>query len=344
MVPPGQPRSYYGEPVLATPVWAPEIPAYFFAGGVAGAAAPLAFFAHSSGNDVLARRAAMVALTGALVSPPLLIKDLGKPIRFLYMLRVFKVTSPMSVGSWILAAFGPCAALSAASEMLDVFPRVGRAAQAAGLVLGPLLGTYTAALIANTAVPIWHDARRELPFVFGASAVATAGAATGLVTAPSAGEPAWRMAIGGAVVELIALQVMERRLGWIAEPYHRGRPSLLARSGKALTAAGAGAVLGKLVQTRAWRGGRTVGDRVLRRRRVAPSADRISQVGGAAILAGGLLGRWAIFRAGFDSSADPRYTVKPQRERVKQAGSAAEIGGTGFDKRPAADGSGTLQS
>lgn len=107
MVPPGEPRSYYGEPVLATPVWSPEIPLYFFTGGVAGAAAPLAFFAHGSGNHVLAQRAALVALAGAAVSPPLLIKDLGKPIRFLYMLRVFKVTSPMSVGSWILTGSGP---------------------------------------------------------------------------------------------------------------------------------------------------------------------------------------------------------------------------------------------
>src|SRR5204862_3440317 len=98
--------SYYGRPILKEPVWTPEIPIYFFAGGMAGAAAAAAWLAEIRGNDDLARRAWLVALGGATASPALLISDLGRPARFLNMLRMFKVTSPMSVGSWILAGAG----------------------------------------------------------------------------------------------------------------------------------------------------------------------------------------------------------------------------------------------
>jgi formate-dependent nitrite reductase membrane component NrfD len=215
-----EPRSYYGEPVIAEPVWNPEIPVYFFVGGVAGASAPLTLAASLRGNDALARRAAAIALVGSAVSAGLLVKDLGRPERFLNMLRMFKVSSPMSVGSWVLTGFGATAAASAGRELLGVLPRPGRAAQVAGAGLGPLLSTYTATLIANTAVPVWHEARRELPFVFGASAVGTAGALATLVTPPHDAAPARRMLVGGAVAELAAVQAMERRLGAIGKPDH----------------------------------------------------------------------------------------------------------------------------
>src|SRR4051812_49780311 len=106
---------------------------------------------------------------------------------------------PRSVGSGVLGGSGPPAAASAGRELLGVFPGPGRAAQVAGAGLGPLLATYTATLIANTAVPVWHEARRELPFVFGSGAVATAGAVATLVTPAPHAAPARRMLIGGAV-------------------------------------------------------------------------------------------------------------------------------------------------
>jgi formate-dependent nitrite reductase membrane component NrfD len=267
-------------------VWKPEIAAYFFVGGVAGAAAPLTLAAGLRGNDVLARRAAAIALTGAIISPGLLIKDLGRPERFLNMLRMFKLTSPMSVGSWVLTGFGATAAASAARELAGRLPATGRGAQIAGAALGPLLATYTATLIANTAVPVWHEARRELPFVFGSGAVATAGALATLVTPARAAGPARRMLVGGALAEIGAVHAMERRLGELGEPYHAGRVGRLARAAKALTATGAVATLA-----------------------------RRPRAGALAVLAGGALERWVVFRAGFASAADPRYTVVPQRAR-----------------------------
>ena len=112
-----QPRN---RAVLKEPVWTAEIPLYFYAGGLAGASAGLGLLSDLRGERVLARRAWALALAGSVVSPALLISDLGVPRRFLHMLRLFKVTSPMSVGSWILAAFGA----STAAIMTSTFAAV----------------------------------------------------------------------------------------------------------------------------------------------------------------------------------------------------------------------------
>src|SRR5829696_3345202 len=130
MVPEEEARSYYGRAVLKEPIWSWEIPCYFFAGGLAGASSNLALVARLAGNDRLARRALLVALGGAAVSPPLLISDLGRPDRFYNMLRVFKPTSPMSVETWVLSAFGAATGLATDSEVLGLFPRLGRFCQA----------------------------------------------------------------------------------------------------------------------------------------------------------------------------------------------------------------------
>jgi subtilisin family serine protease len=126
----------------------------------------------------VARRAWATALVGATASPALLISDLGVPRRFLNMLRMFKVTSPMSVGSWILAGFGTATAPAALHALSGGrLGAAGRAAQVTSAVLGMPLASYTAALVSNTAVPVWHHARHELPFVFAAGAAMSAGAA-----------------------------------------------------------------------------------------------------------------------------------------------------------------------
>jgi formate-dependent nitrite reductase membrane component NrfD len=174
-VPEEEVRSYYGQPILKEPTWTWEIPAYFFTGGLAGASADLSLVARLAGNHVLARRALLVALGGVGVSPVLLISDLGRPERFYEMLRVLKPTSPMSVGTWVLSAFGTSTGIAAASDVFGIFPRAGRFFEALSALLGPALATYTAVLIADTSVPVWHEARRELPLVFAASSAASCG-------------------------------------------------------------------------------------------------------------------------------------------------------------------------
>jgi hypothetical protein len=289
-------ESYYGRPILKEPVWKWEIPVYFFFGGMAGAAAPFALLSELRGDEALARRAWLVAMAGAAASPPLLVADLGRPERFHRMLRVLKPTSPMSIGSWVLGASSTAIVFSSARSFLGWFPRLGRVAGATA-ILGPALSTYTAVLVADTAIPAWHDARRELPFVFASGAATSAGSAIAIL---GGGPPARRLALVGAAGELASTTWMEHRLGDLGEPYRQGPAGAAARSAKALTAAG-GLVM-------ALRGGRRAG--------VA--------AGGALMLAGALATRWAVYKAGFQSAADPKYVVEPQRARMAaRAGASA---------------------
>ncbi len=165
-----QASSYYGLPLLKKPVWTWEIPLYFFVGGAAGASAVIGFAARITGGDErLIRDARWVAAIGANVSTPLLIADLGRPERFLNMLRVFKPQSPMSVGAWIVAAFG------AASTGAIILPKPLRnVAAAASAAAGLGMATYTGVLVGATAVPVWSKHVRTLPILFGASGVGSA--------------------------------------------------------------------------------------------------------------------------------------------------------------------------
>ncbi len=286
--------SYYGRPVIKQPVWTAEIPLYFFTGGLAGASAGLAYMAERTDNDVLARRAWLAALGGISVSPALLISDLGVPSRFLNMLRMFKITSPMSVGSWILSGCGAATALAAADNLTGRFPRTAAIAKPAAALLGLPLSTYTGALVANTAVPVWHEARLSLPALFAGGAAASAGAAATILTPPEHATPARRMALIGAAAELVATNAMEQQLGTLAEPYHEGAAGTLARAAKVMTAVG----------------GLAIGGWGHRRRSAAA-------LGGAVLLGGALAERFAVYRAGFASAKDPKFTVAPQRERVR---------------------------
>ncbi|MCA3747991.1 MAG: polysulfide reductase NrfD [Rubrobacter sp.] len=286
-------RSYYGRPILKQPVWTWEIPWYFFAGGAAGASAPLALAASLAGNRRLERTARLAALAGAAASPALLISDLGRPERFYNMLRVFKPTSPMNVGTWILSGFGTAAGIAAATDLLGVFPRLGRAAGAAAALLGPPLATYTAVLIADTSVPVWHEARRELPLLFAASSAASAGAVGTIFNPPEAAGPARRLLVGGAALELAVSEAMKRRLGGLAEPYGRDEAGRYERLATGLTAAG------------------TVLAALAGRSRLAAA------LGGALVLGGAAAKRWSVFKAGFQSARDPKYTVSHQRERLE---------------------------
>src|SRR5437764_7429222 len=135
-------NTYHGQPVIKEPVWTWEIPTYFFTGGLAGASAGLAYLSELRGNDVLARRAWANALVAVTASPALLTSDLGKPLRFLNMLRMIKVTSPMSLGSWTLLASESTTAVVMANQLTGLFPRASRVARPAAAILGLPLSTY----------------------------------------------------------------------------------------------------------------------------------------------------------------------------------------------------------
>lgn len=289
--------SYYGKPIVKPPVWEElDIAGYLFAGGLAGACSILGAGADLSARPHLARRSKLCAGAALTVSLTALVHDLGRPARFLNMLRVFKPTSPMNVGAWLLGAYGPLNAATAASDVLGVAPRAGRGAGLGAGVLGAGVASYTAALIADTAVPAWHEGRRELPFLFVGSAAA-AGGGFGLLAAPSSESgPARRMAVLGAATELVAEHLMERRLGMIAETLHDGVAGRRLRAAKALSLVGA---LGAAA--------------------IAPRGRLAASLSGVALLAGSALTRFGLFAAGVASARDPKYTVEPQRRRMREA-------------------------
>jgi hypothetical protein len=280
-------------PVIKPPVWTPEIPMYFYVGGLAGASAGFGLLSGARGEHAIARRAWAVAFAGSVVSPALLISDLGVPRRFLNMLRMVKVTSPMSIGSWILVGFGATTAPAAAHAVTGRLGTLGRGAQAASAVLGLGLSSYTGALIANTSVPVWHDARAELPAIFCAGAATSAGAALTALSPVDEAEGARRLAVLGAVLELAGVELMTRHVdsGAYHDPPVRG----LKRAATALTAAGALVI--------AARG---------RRSRAA------SVAGGLLLTLGAVAERSTIFRAGARSAERPQDTVGPQRARIEQ--------------------------
>jgi hypothetical protein len=286
-------RSYYDQPVINKPVWeAPDIPGYLFLGGLAGAGAAVGLGAQITGRPALARASKVASAAAGHLSLVALVHDLGRRGRFLNMLRVFKVTSPMSVGSWLLAGFVPAATVAALSDATGVAPAVGILASAAAATLGLPVATYTAALISDTAVPAWHDGFEWMPFVFVSSAASSA-AGIGLMAAPVA-ESGPMVALGAVsgLAEIALSKLMESRIGMVKEAYHDGKAGRYLKLAEVLTAVGAVAAA-------------TSGRSRLRR-----------TTAGAMLLAGSALTRFGIFEAGMNSAEDPKYTVVPQRQRL----------------------------
>src|SRR5436190_2262723 len=158
-------RGYYGLPFLKEPVWTWEVPAYFFVGGAAGAAAVLGAAAQLTGADRdLVSDARWIAAAGSVLSAPLLIGDLGRPERFLNMLRVFKPKSPMSVGAWTLTAFGT---FSAGAILAGKIRFIADASALGSAATGLVMATYTGVLIGATSIPAWADHASMLPIHFG---------------------------------------------------------------------------------------------------------------------------------------------------------------------------------
>jgi len=296
MVPEADFSSYYGRPVLQETVWGPDIPSYLFLGGLAGASSALAAAAQLSGHPELARTAKTGAAGAISLSMMALVHDLGRPARFINMLRVVKVTSPMSVGTWILSAYTPLALGAAASAVTRKLPRAGLAATLPAAALGPAVAAYTSVLLCDTAVPAWHEGHREMPFLFAGSATAAAGGLGMLAVRPDQAAQAVKFGVLGAAAEITAKRLLLRRLGPAAEPYQKGRAGTMMQAAEALTAAGLlGAVLAGRSRTAA-------------------------ALSGTALMAASALTRFGVFEAGRASARDPKYTVGPQRQRLREQG------------------------
>ena len=228
---------------------------------------------------------------------PLLVSDLGRPERFLYMLRMFKVTSPMSVGSWILAAMGPAAAGAAVGRPARHLPAAGAGRRGGGRPARPGPGhlhrrpgrRHGRAGVARGAAASCRSCSPAAP-------PPAPGRPRVLSTPAADAGPARRLVVTGAAAR--AGRPPRRWSGaWAswASPTTRARPAAWPAWPRRARPAGPG-----------WSplGGR--------RRRAVTAA------GAALVLAGSACERWAVYKAGFQSARDPRYIVEPQRARMAE--------------------------
>ena len=225
-------------PMMNAPVWTWEVPVYFWLGGLAAGASFVAAAADVVGDEDSAVVLRRVALGAAVPCAPLLIADLGRPMRFLHMMRIFKPRSPMSMGAWCLIGFSTTASGAVGADLIG---RRGEAKLLGGLTafLGTYLGSYTGALLAATAVPVWGRSRVLLGPIFVCTAVGSGASVAQLVLRPGPTRAgAARIATGAMATELVISFVNERRLGELAEALEHGKAGRCFRFAKALTAAG----------------------------------------------------------------------------------------------------------
>jgi len=294
--------SYYGLPIIKPPVWTWEVPLYFFAGGAAGASSVIGIAAQLTGaSPSLVRDARWIAAIGAAASGPLLILDLGRPERFLNMLRVFKPQSAMSVGAWTLSVFGTTSmfaaiawergrpARSSRAALRARRPRsqvIGDASAFAAAVSGLVMATYTGVLLGATSIPVWAAHARTLPIHFGASALASA---TALLTLRGHDEQALNvLALAAAAFETYTGIEIESDRSIDSDPLRHGITGTTTRIG--------GFFSGPLPLVL-----RLLGIRSKRARRAAA----------ASALLGSLITRVAWIEAGKASAADPRPHLRP---------------------------------
>jgi formate-dependent nitrite reductase membrane component NrfD len=303
---------YYDIPVIHGPHWKWLVIGYFYFGGISGASAVIAAFSRLYGgatSATLSRTATYVSFMALLPCPVLLILDLGRPARFFHMLRAFRVTSPMSVGTWGLTTFGVISTLTTGLQLLDdrsarrgEDPNHAWQAIAKGLALlgglsGFFVAGYTGVVLAATAVPLWSKRPALLGPLFLSSAMTSGAAAISAVASASDHEEGdtqdrlRTLELLSTVTEESLLVIWIMALGQTAKPMTQGRLGAVVRHG----AVGAGMALPLSIAALS---------PYLPRRLRRPAAI----VSAALTLAGVFAVRYAVVIGGRESAEDPHAT------------------------------------
>jgi hypothetical protein len=299
---------YYGVHLLKEPQWNWAIPLYFFVGGAAGASSVIATAADWVGDDFdLARKARWLALGGAGLSSALLIYDLGKPSRFLNMLRVFKPQSPMSMGAWCLAAFANATAAATFADLVrDRFGNslpvrlLGSAARGASSLFGLPFSNYTGVLIGATAVPVWNHNVETLPIHFGASGLQSACSLLELWGFDDS-RALNMLGVGAAAYETWEGFHLESNFDRVNDPLKHGTSGWITRIG--------GVLSGPVPLVLRILGGSSGSSTSRRMRRMAAWSG----------VAGSLLTRYGWMRAGHSSAQNWRIPLEiPENSRVNE--------------------------
>ena len=290
--------TYYDRPLLKAPVWKIDIPLYYYLGGAAGAALALGAATQLARdrrfNDFI-RRCHWIGIIGSTAGGALLVHDLGRPSRFLNMMRVFRPTSPMNMGAWILAGAAPLGILTGmfTRSRPGILASVGEVTGYGAGLFGLALAGYTGVLVGNTAVPVWQQSRRILPLLFFASAISSAASLLELTYHESrANKIVTSFGRAGRILELAAAHAMEReaaRVPRVAKPLREGLSGVLWKSATLLTAASLVVSL------------------------LPPSSKAKRRTAGILGTLGAVCLRMAIHQAGSASASDPRASFQQQR-------------------------------
>lgn len=334
--------SYYGRPIVKAPPWGDEISLYLFLGGLAGGSSLLGLGAQFSERPGLRIATRMTAITATGVGGAALVADLGRPERFLNMMRVFKVTSPMSLGTWILSAFGVGSGVLAAIEAdrltglrlpLGPLRRLLHAMETPAALESALFATplaaYTGALLGDTAVPTWNAAGRNgLSYVFVSSAaMAAGGAAMALAPVRETG-PARLLALAGTAGEVVAMNQMKKGMHPAeVDPLEDGEPGRKLHRSEQLLIAGAAGAAAVEVGARVFvkKLGRGAGAGSGTGWKTKAVLQTVSVLSGAALAAGSAYTRFGVLEAGIESTKDPRHVVEPQRARLEERRAAGIV-------------------
>jgi protein NrfD len=292
--------TYYEQPALKPSPWGWMVSGYMSIAGLAGSAQILATVADLAGGDqykAIVRNGRYLGLVGAVIGGPILIADLRTPRRFYNMLRIFRPTSPMSIGTYVLLGFAGCSAVLAAAQLRrDAGMRSGVVGAVAGVLrlpaaaLGAAMSTYTGALLGATSTPLWAAAPRLLPALFGSSAIASAASALSLVASREEAAVLDRIELLASAGELSLMSGLHRQ--WRVRGIET-KPALAP-----LLLSTAAPWLPKLVSA--------ITSPSPPRQAAAPQPARGRLVGAIAVLAGAFLLRHAILRAGNQSARRPR--------------------------------------
>jgi formate-dependent nitrite reductase membrane component NrfD len=308
----GEASTYYNVPLIKKATWSWEIMLYFFLGGLAGGSflvSTLADLLGSVKDATLIRAGRFIALICMIISPILLIKDLGRPARFHHMLRILKLRSAMSLGTWAITVFGICCGITTAHQLakdglLNWFPALARLMKALpvkvieviGSVFGLFVASYTGVLLSSTAVPVWARSRHILGPLFLSSGLSTGLASLSLLLSLGRSRRDTLERLDSAemismATELGLISTLPRVLGPLARPLFKGRVGILFTAGTV-----GGGLIVPLFTRLVWK--------LMRK----PLPRPLNIVTSLMVLGGGMILRIAWIIAGRGSADDPQAT------------------------------------
>lgn len=313
---------YYNVPMLKPPTWRWHIALYFFFEGISAGSYLLATLADLFGKGRfrrLTRRGYYTSFLSFLPCPPLLIADLGRPARFLHMLRVFKPSSPMNVGSWALSAYSAPLSLLVVRQLIEdvsiaprLFPRRSgqallvprqpfvlrmglRLLEAMGIPFALTMASYPGVLLSTTSTPLWCKSR-WLGALFSCSAIGTGAAATSLALALRSTDNDRAQAILEKIEQLAGVCEGVALVGYLTTSRETAKPLVKGRYRWHfwVGAVGVGLVLPTLLRARA--------------AKQPKKRSTTSLLSSVCTLVGGLALKWAVTYAGRLSAQDGAAT------------------------------------